>query len=364
MKKVRFAVVGLGHFAQVAILPAFRSARRAELAALVSDDPKKLRMLGRKYGVPHRVTYDDFDALCTSGEIDAVYLAVPNALHRDFTERAARARVHVLCEKPMATSVADCEAMIAACDAARVKLMIAYRLHFEKANLAAVELARSGRLGEPRFFSSTFSFQVKEENIRVQRATGGGALWDIGVYCVNAARYLFQDEPIEVSCFTASSSDKRFREVEEQASALLRFPRERLAQFTVSFGAHSTSSYELVGSDGVLRVEPAYTYVGELRHTLRVKGRERTRTFPAKDQIAPELEYFADCVLKNQRPEPSGVEGLADVRVIEALHRSAQIGQAVALGGFEKARRPTIKQARRKPPHAEPETVHVEAPHD
>jgi predicted dehydrogenase len=361
-KKIRYAVVGLGHFAQVAILPAFERTRRAELVALFSDDPDKLKKLKRKYKVEHALGYDAYDELLASGAVDAVYIALPNSLHREYTERAATAGVHVLCEKPMAPTVADCEAMIAACEASSVKLMIAYRLHFERANLSAVELAQGGKLGDLRYFSSTFSYQVQEGNIRTRKDVAGGPLLDIGVYCINAARYLFRDEPIEVTAFGASANDPRFREVDEQVSAILRFPRERLAQFTVSFGAADASAYEIVGTEGSLRMDPAYEYVGELQYSLKVKGKAGKKTFGKRDQIAPEIDAFSECILEDRVPEPSGVEGLADVRVVEAIQRSAQIGSAVALGGFEKRRRPTLEQEERRPAHDEPPTVNVEAP--
>ncbi|HEX6436522.1 MAG TPA: Gfo/Idh/MocA family oxidoreductase, partial [Candidatus Binatia bacterium] len=266
---MRYAVVGLGHIAQVAVLPAFSHARQnSELVALVSDDPAKHEKLRSKYKVQRTYSYDEYDQCLRSGAIDAVYIALPNNLHCDFAVRAAQAGIHVLCEKPMAVTEEECENMISAAKQARVKLMVAYRLHFEKANLEAVEIAHSGKLGEPRFFSSVFAMQVKEDNIRLKRELGGGTLYDIGVYCINAARSLFRAEPSEVHAFSVSGNDPRFREVDEMTGAVLRFPDERLASFTCSFGAADVSAYELVGTEGNLRVEPAYEYIGELRHRL------------------------------------------------------------------------------------------------
>src|SRR5262249_12284847 len=153
-KKVHYAVVGLGWFAQEAVLPAFaQAADSSELAALVSGSAEKARELGDKYGVPV-YDYDGYDRLLAGGGIDAVYIVLPNAVHRDYTVRAATAGVHVLCEKPMAHTVADCARMRQACDEAGVKLMIAYRLHFEEGNLQAIETLRSGKIGDPRAFSS------------------------------------------------------------------------------------------------------------------------------------------------------------------------------------------------------------------
>src|SRR5436190_13461510 len=175
-KRIRYAVVGLGHIAQVAILPAFEHAENSELGVLISGNVRKESELAEKYGV-HAYEYDDFEEALRQERIDAVFIALPNTLHREFTERAAAAGVHVLCEKPMATTEEDCRAMIDSCREHGVKLMIAYRLHFTDAHVQAIELANSGKLGELRYFNSLFAMQVKEDNIRVRRETGGGTLY-------------------------------------------------------------------------------------------------------------------------------------------------------------------------------------------
>ena len=365
-RRIRYAVVGLGHIAQVAVLPAFAHAREnSELAALISDDPEKLEKLGRKYGVEHRSDYDDFErALAVSGA-DAVYIALPNHLHREYTERAAAVGVHVLTEKPMAVTEEDCEAMIDACDRNGVKLMVAYRLHFEEANLKAVEVVQSGRIGEPRFFNSVFTMSVQEGDIRLNpRELGGGTLYDIGIYCINAARYLFEDEPVEVLAASATGGDPRFSApgVDEMTAATLRFPGDRLATFVTSFGTADISRLEVAGTEGTLVLDPAYEYAGALRHELTIGGRTRTRTFPRRDQFAPELVYFSDCIMSGEDPEPSGLEGLGDIRIIRALYASADSGGPVALGPFDKHERPTLKQEIRKPAVGKPALVNVEAP--
>jgi len=175
MTPVRYAVVGLGHIAQVAVLPAFAHARRnSKLVALVSDDVRKRRELSRRYRLEASYGYDEFED-CLE-QVDAVYIALPNSMHAEYTIRAANAGVHVLCEKPMAVTSDECERMIEACRTNRVKLMIAYRLHFEEINLKGVDLVRRGRIGEPRFFNSSFSMTVRDGNIRTKRELGGGTL--------------------------------------------------------------------------------------------------------------------------------------------------------------------------------------------
>lgn len=364
-QKVRYAVVGLGNIAQVAVLPAFAHAEESsELAALVSSDRDKLRELGDRYGVVRRGSYDELEAILKSAHVDVAYVAVPNTMHRALVERCAAIGVHVLCEKPLAMTVADCEAMIAACRGAGVKLMTAYRLHFEEANLRAVEIARSGVIGEPRFFSACFGQQAREGDIRTRADVGGGALFDMGIYCVNAARYLFRAEPIEVFAFQVVGHDERFKDVDEITSAVLRFSDGRIAQLTASQAAASVDTFRLVGTKGDLRVEPAFTYYGELRHFLTVgDAKTKETSFAKRDQFAAEIVYFARCVLEDVEPEPSGEEGLADVRVMEAIRESARTGRLVTLAPFEREKRPDLSQQIKKPPvKGKPRTVHAPSP--
>lgn len=361
--KIRYAVVGLGWFAQAAALPAFANTENSELVALVSDDPVKLKQLGQQYGVQHTYTYDEYEDCLTSGHIDAVYIALPNHLHCEYTVRAANQAISVLCEKPMAVTEAEGEQMIRACDSNGVKLMIAYRLHLEPANLQAIEVVKSGQIGDLRFFNSVFSQQVEAGNIRLQEATGGGTLDDIGIYCINAARYLFQDEPIEALAVTANPGEARFTEVEEMTSVVLRFPNERLATFTCSFGAAAVSSYQIVGTQGDLRVEPAYPWQGEIRHTLTIQGEKQEQTFSGHDQLAAEFTYFSDCLLQDKAPEPSGREGLIDLRIIRALYQSVAEGRPVAVEPSDRNQRPSAQQTVQRPPtQGEPDLIHAASP--
>jgi predicted dehydrogenase len=362
--EIRYAVVGLGWFAQESALPAFAQAENSELVALVSDNPTKLAEISQKYSSVQRTfSYAEYDDCLNSGLIDAVYLALPNHLHCEYTVRAANAKIHVLCEKPMAVTEDECQQMIEACDRNRVKLMIAYRLHFEEANLQAVEILKSGQIGEPRIFNSVFTQQVEEGNIRVNKEVGGGTLDDIGIYCINAARYLFQDEPIEVFATSANKDEPRFREVAEMTSAILRFPGDRLAAFTISFGAEKVSNYQIVGTKGDLRVEPAYASSGEIRHYLKIEGETQERSFPGRDQLAAEFVYFSDCILQNKQPEPSGQEGSIDVRIIQALYESIQTGRFVRLQPIQRDRYPDASQSIERPPAEQaPELIHAAGP--
>jgi predicted dehydrogenase len=369
MREIRYAVVGLGHISQVALLPAFKNAKNSVLAALVSDDDKKRKDLAKRYRLNPASTYsyEEYDQCLKSGGIDAVYIGLPNQLHCEYTVRAASAGVHVLCEKPMAVDEKECERMIAACEESKTKLMIAYRLHFEEANLEAVKIASSGQLGDLRIFSSVFSQQVDEDNVRATEpeSRGGGSLYDMGVYCINASRYLFRDEPIEVTAVSANDGEIRFRQSAEMTTAILRFPEERLAVFTSSFGAVKTSEYSLIGTKGRLRLSPAYDYSVPLAYELVIgdhKPKPKRKKFAKHDQFGAELEYFSDCILRDREPEPSGVEGLADIRVIQAILQSAKARKPVQLRPFERRARPTKRQEFKKPAVKKPEPVHASSP--
>ena len=361
-RKVRYAVVGLGHIAQVAVLPAFNNARNSELVALVSGDPEKLSTLGDRYGVAVRGGYDEFET-CLD-EVDAVFITLPNHLHMEYAVRAAHAGVHVLCEKPLAVTGEECTRIIEACRQAGVHAMTAYRLHFERQTLWALEQARSGRLGDLRYFTSAFSMRAKPGNIRTRPETGGGTLYDLGVYCINAARMFFGSEPGEVFASSIDGASAGMPGVDATSSAVLRFEGDRLATFVTSFDAADVSSLRVVGTQGDLRMQPAYEYAEPLVCEMTVDGRTTKRRGRKGDQFAPEIVYFSDCVLRDRPPEPSAEEGAQDVRVVEALYESARTGRPVRLPAFAGDRHPTPGQALFRPPVRKPETVNAEAPHD
>ena len=363
-KKVRYAVVGLGYFAHEAILPAFANAKNnSDLTALFSDDPEKLRKLSRKYKVKSAYSYDQYSEALRSGEFDAVYIALPNDMHKEYAVRAAQEGIHVLCEKPMAVSERDCEEMIRTANEHHVRLMIGYRLHFAAANLKAIDAIKSGKIGEPRFFNSAFSMQVKEDNIRVQADHGGGSVYDIGIYCINAARSLFQDEPFEVIARSdGKKDDPRFEQVDEMTSVILRFPGDRQATFTCSFGASDMSWYSVSGTKGDICLDNAYDYAMPSTLETTVGGRTQSKEFKKTDQVAPEILYFSDCVLQGKEPEPSGLEGLADVRIIRAVYESALSGIPVKIARVEKRMRPSMEMEMNRPQAEQPDLFHAESP--
>jgi predicted dehydrogenase len=364
-RKVRYAVVGAGWIAQEDFMPGVEHTGNSVMTAIVTGDQEKARQLGKKYDIEHTTDYDGFDALLRSGHIDAIYLSVPNAQHRDYTVRALEAGIHVLCEKPMAPTEEDCQAMIAASRKSGAKLMIAYRLHFEEATIEAIELVREGKLGKVRAFSSVFTQQVADTNSRTKAKNWAGPLPDMGPYPINAVRQLFEAEPIEVFAYSVTKTEPRFQEIDEMFSAVLRFPGDRLAEFTVSFGANAMGQYRVVGSEGDLEVTPGYTWQQPIHHKLTIGEKTTDKAFSRTDQFGGETKYFSDCVLDDKQPEPDGEEGLADVLVIKAIEESIRTGQPQKMASpAPRKQRPNRSQIMKLSPVSPGEMVDAKPPEE
>ena len=363
MTKVRYAVVGAGWISQVAFMPGVAHTGNSELTALVTGDSDKAEALAARYGIGRLYHYAAWPAAIASardaGGFDAVYLALPNHMHRDFAVPALEAGLHVLLEKPMATSEADCRAIQAAAAKSGAKLMIAYRLHFEPATLEAVRLVRGRHLGHARLFTATFTQHVSEHNHRAQSGFWAGPVADMGPYPINAARMLFGAEPIEVMAWGQATQGFGF---DDTVMVMLRFPDDRLAQFTVAYGLNAINEYRVVGTDADLLVNPGFTFPGPLKHQLRV-GDSKTRSdFPATDQFGGETHYFSDCILNDLDPEPDGEEGLLDVRVIAAIERALATGRPQELAPYRRLKAPLPTQVRDLPPVNVPSLVRAWEP--
>lgn len=329
---IRYAIVGAGWIAQEAFMPGVAAAGNASMQAIVSGNTEKAARLAAFYGVPEVVDYEGYDTLVASDRIDAVYIALPNDLHADYAIRALKHGKHVMVEKPLATSVAEGEAMIAAAHASGAYLMTAYRLHNEPGTHAMIQAIRSGRIGDPVYFASTFGFQTQLGNHRLLAGHWGGALPDVGVYCLNAARHVFAAEPIAVQAMASRPrNDPRFAEIDGSLAVTLRFPAERLAQFFCSFGSGETETIRVVGSSGELCLNPAFKFESALGMQLRAESETASASFAQVDHFAGQISYFSDCILRKLPPLPDGQEGLADLRVLLAIEHAAQTGETVHL---------------------------------
>lgn len=358
---VRYAVVGAGWISQAAFLPGVAQSGNSVVTALVTGDEVKATALAERYGIEHVHGYADYDQLLASGDIDAIYLALPNDMHRQYALPALQRGIHVLLEKPMATSEADCEAMIEAARNGNAKLMIAYRLHFEPATLAAIELVRTGKLGRIRAFSAVFSQSVAPSNHRANHGYWAGPVSDMGVYPINAVRNLFGEEPVEVSACGVRDPDLPFN-FDDTVSVTLRFADHRVAQFVVSYSGASIDQYRILGTKGDLEVSPGFMFGVGLKYRATIDGKTHEQAFDATDQFGGELQYFSDCILNNREPEPNGEEGLADVRVLAAIERALESGQPQNLGPFQRQGRMETAQVRKLPPVPSPELVDAAEP--
>lgn len=325
MSKVRFAVVGAGWISQEAFLPAVRQTGNAEVTAIVSGNAAKARRLADFYGIDDVYNYAEFDAMAASGKVDAIYVATPNSSHCEYTVRAAQHRLHALVEKPLATSIADAEAMIAAAKAAGICLMTAYRLHNDPATLRVAELIDSGSIGDARYFSSVFSFQSAPDNHRLKASHWGGPLQDVGVYCLNAARHIFRDNPVRASSTPSFGyMDRRFTEVEEGVAVTLEFSKGRMAQFYAGFGTDALDTFQVAGTRGSITLNNAYRFGVTRKLTLQQNDQLQSIDFAETDNFSGMISYFADCIQKGTAPLADGAEGLYDMAAMVAIEAAAK----------------------------------------
>jgi predicted dehydrogenase len=347
---INYAVVGAGWISQVAFLPGVAQSGNSRVAAIVTGDRAKAARLADFYGIGMVVNYDDYDALLASPGIDAVYIALPNDMHADYAIRAACAGKHVMVEKPLAVNEDEALAMIAAARSANVFLMTAYRLHNEPGTVAALEHIRANAIGLPLFFQSIFSFQTAIGNHRLKASAWGGPLQDVGVYCVNAARHIFAEEPIEAMAMSfRPNDDPRFGDIDASVAAMLRFPSGGLAQFVASFGASAVDSYRVVGTSGDLELDPGFKFETATRLRLRHDGKVVETQFPQIDHFGAQVAYFSDCIKSGTPPEADGEEGLADMRALIAIERAAMTGMPQAISAQPRPRHPTPDMVRLTP---------------
>ncbi len=338
-KRLGVAVVGVGHLSLEQIIPAFGEAKSVKLTALVSGRRDVAMAIAAQTGVPARSVYDykSFDEVKNNPDVDVVYIVLPNAMHLEFTERAAAAGKHVLCEKPMATSVADAERMIKVCRDAKRKLMVAYRMQYTPAHRAIIEMARKQNFGPLRFIEA-----VNGQNDaavgqwrQIKALAGGGSLPDVGIYCFNAFRYITGEEPVEVTGrITQPKNDPRFKEVEDVASFTLQFPSGVLATGSSGYSFHEDRRLRCAAADGWFGLDPAFSYNNltmQIGHKAGEANAKEERVWAPKNQFAAEMDHFAEAIRANREPHTPGEEGLADMKVIAAIYQAAAGGSAVKL---------------------------------
>ena len=343
-QRVGFAVVGLGNYALNQILPSFSQSKSAKLVALVSGNRDKAARIGADYGIETKnlYSYETFDQLRDNPQVQVIYVILPVGLHAEYAIRAAGLGKHVLCEKPMAPTVAECQQMIAAAKAANRQLMIGYRAQYEPFNQEAIRICRSGELGAISQITSDHGRQVDpsipSDQWRLQKAlAGGGALFDIGIYALNATRYLSGEEPTEISAMQWSPpDDPRFREVEANVAWTMRFPSGILASCTTSYNYQETKRFRVFAERGWLDLDPATDYY---QHRMTIerpappdvapKTLRQERQIPEGNQFALMLDHMAEVARTNTPSRTPGEEGLRDVRLMNLIYEAARSGRRI-----------------------------------
>ncbi len=330
-RKLGFAICGLGGLSENQIAPALQKTAHCRLAGIITDSPDKARTWQSRYGIPTKsvYSYDTMDRLAHNPEIDVVYIVTPNAQHAEQTLKAAAAGKHVMCEKPMEVSVEKCRQMIAACAAAKVKLAVAYRCQFEPNNRECIRIAREKELGALRMIEASFCISVGDPGQwRLKRAlSGGGALLDVGIYALQATRYLTGEEPILVAGIETKTDPVKYREVDETVTWQAKFPSGVIALCSASYELPPLARFRGVTERGWFELDPAFYYGG-------IRGRRsdgKEINLAGGDQFAAEMDDFARCILSDQPSKVSGEEGLRDVQVMMGIYESIRTGRAVAL---------------------------------
>jgi predicted dehydrogenase len=355
-QRVGYAIVGLGHLTLEEILPAFGQCKKSKPVALVSGSPEKLAKVAKQYGIKPTscYSYADYDKLKDNLEVQVIYIVLPNSMHAEYTIRGAQAGKHILCEKPMANSAAECQAMIDACKKAQKKLMIAYRIQYEPYNRLVRDMVRGNKFGKTKYIQAQNSqSSANPDHWRHKKAlAGGGALPDIGLYCLNTARFLLGTEPTEVFAYSHSTdSNPLFKEIEEMMAWQMRFPDGIVVDNITHYNTHDSRFYRVNSERGWVHLDNAYAYKGQQLQTSHTEGAAKMQnqiTIGAKNQFATEMDHFSECLLENKAPHTPGEEGLQDQRIMEAIYQSAREGRPVKLppvAGIDVFRGPEPKQA-------------------
>ncbi|MGO8765958.1 MAG: Gfo/Idh/MocA family protein [Limisphaerales bacterium] len=330
-KKLGFALVGLGSLSTYQLAPALQHTKYCQLTGIVTGHPQKAAQWKARYNIPDKniYNYDTMDQMADNPDIDVVYVVTPNALHAEHTIKAARAGKHVLTEKPMEVSVEKCQQMIDECKKAGKQLAVGYRLHFEPNNLECARLVRDKVFGDVKLIEAGFGFVIGDPTQwRLKKAlSGGGCLMDVGIYALQASRYLTGLEPVEVSAITTVTDPVKFKEVEESIVWQTKFPGGILAHCSATYNANGLGNFRALANHGWFELNPAYGYHGN--HGTRSDGQKINLT--DLDQFAAEMDDFAQCIMANRPTSVPGEEGLRDVKIMMAIYEAARTGKTVSL---------------------------------
>ncbi|UII25481.1 Gfo/Idh/MocA family oxidoreductase [Fulvivirga maritima] len=324
------ALVGLGSYATYQLAPALQKTENCHLAGIVTGTPSKEEVWMKKYDIPKAnvYNYENYDEIANNDDIDIIYVVLPNFMHAEYTIRAAKAGKHVICEKPMAISVEECEQMIAACKENDVHLSIGYRLHFDPYNLKVSELGQKEVYGKVKKITGAHSFKLNDPHAwrAKQDLAGGGPLMDIGIYVLQGALYTMGKNPIEVSAkYGEVTRPDIFKDVEQSIDFTLKFPGGATADATTSY-YDSGNFLRAEAEKGWWELKPAYSYSG-----IKGETSDEKLTYPPINQQALQMDDFAKCVMNNEKSKVPGEMGLRDMKIITSIYESADKKEPVKL---------------------------------
>ena len=340
-KKLNIALCGLGNYATM-LASGIEVSEYCNLAGIVTGSPEKATKWKKLYNIPEKniYNYQNFDEIISNKDIDLVYVVLPNGLHKDFVIRSAKAGKNVITEKPMAVSAKDCEEMIKACNENNVQLAVGYRLHFEPTHLEIKRLGQEKVFGQVRFIEASLGYKTydtldkttivdKQSDWRLnKKLSGGGPLMDLGIYCIQVSRYVLGEEPLAVTAqFGTINNKNRFSEVEETISWQMEFPSGAIANCNTSCGFNIDRFYASA-DEGSFELSPALSYGPFIGKTS-----EKELKFPATNQQKIQLDAICKLLLENKKlpNHITGEEGLKDVKIINAIYKSAKTGRKIFL---------------------------------
>ena len=334
-RKIGYAVVGLGSIAKTSVLPAFKRCRYAKLIAVIGRDKKKARSYAKQFKAKAAFGVADYADCLSNPDISAVYVATPQGAHLEFCVLAAQLGKHVLCEKPLAATVRQAEAIVDACRANGVRLMTAYRKYFEPSALYVRKLVQDGALGRVDTVHTAFSeLHVAGRSLEWlldKQTAGGGPLMDLGVYCTNTCRWILGEDPVEATAQAWQNDKRRFHEVEEGITFRLRFPSGLILHGSTSYGAVLSSCVFIQGTKGWLSLAPAFPFDEPRLVTGKINGKWLEKRFNVIDEFAPEIDAFARAIQKMSPIEPDGVQGLRDMKILHSIYEAARIHRSIAI---------------------------------
>lgn len=326
--KMGIALVGLGTYSTDELAPALEKTAHCYLAGIVTGSSEKAARWKDKYGIPeaNSYNYERFDEIRDNPDIDIVYVVLPNALHAEYVVRAARAGKHVICEKPMALTVEECDQMIRACREANRLLSIGYRLHFEPHNLEIMRLGRDQPFGPIKKIRAEHGMSDTKGWRIDKKLAGGGPLMDVGIYCVQACRYATGMEPLAVLAQEGpKTKPDKFQTVEESLSWQMEFPGGVIASCRSSY-SEKQNLLRVEAENGWAELSPAYQYRG-----IRGKTSAGEMNFPEVNQQARQMDDFA-LAIQNGRPSPvPGEMGRQDVKILQAIYESMETGRKILI---------------------------------